>query len=48
MLNAENGNEAAVSIKPSEGVKKVAVVGAGIAGLEAARVAAKRQNRRTD
>lgn len=42
VLNAENGNEAAVSIKPSESVKKVAVVGAGIAGLEAARVAAKR------
>ena len=42
VLNAENGNEAAVSIKPSESVEKVAVVGAGIAGLEAARVAAKR------
>lgn len=42
VLNAENGNEATVSIKPSDSVKKVAVVGAGIAGLEAARVAAKR------
>lgn len=42
VLNAENGNEATVSIKPSDNVKKVAVVGAGIAGLEAARVAAKR------
>lgn len=42
VLNAENGNEATVSIKPSDCVKKVAVVGAGIAGLEAARVAAKR------
>lgn len=42
VLNAENGNEATVSIKPCNSVKKVAVVGAGIAGLEAARVAAKR------
>lgn len=42
VLNAENGNEATVFIKPSESKKKVAVVGAGIAGLEAARVAAKR------
>ncbi len=42
VLNAENGNESTVSIRPGEGPKKVAVVGAGIAGLEAARVAAKR------
>ena len=42
VLNAENGNEATVSIKPSDSEKKVAVVGAGIAGLEAAIVAAKR------
>ncbi|MDE7310912.1 MAG: NAD(P)/FAD-dependent oxidoreductase [Eubacterium sp.] len=42
VLNAENGNEASVSIRPGNGVKKIAVVGAGIAGLEAARVAAKR------
>lgn len=42
ILNAENGDEATISIKPGEGKKKVVVVGAGIAGLEAARVAAKR------
>lgn len=42
VLNAENGNEASVSIHPGNGAKKVAVVGAGIAGLEAARVASVR------
>ena len=42
VLNAENGNEETVFIKPGEGKKNVVVVGAGIAGLEAARVAAKR------
>ena len=42
VLNAENGNEGTVFIKPADEKKKVAVVGAGIAGLEAARVAAKR------
>lgn len=42
VLNAENGDETTIFIKPAESVKKVAVVGAGIAGLEAARVAAKR------
>jgi len=42
VLNAENGEEATMSIKPGDGKKKVAVVGAGIAGLEAARVAALR------
>ena len=42
VLNAENGEEATVSIKPAKDKKKVAVVGAGIAGLEAARVAAVR------
>ena len=42
VLNAENGDEATVSIKPGKGKKRVAVVGGGIAGLEAARVAAKR------
>lgn len=42
VLNAENGDEATIFIKPGEGSKKVAVIGAGIAGLEAARVAAKR------
>jgi NADPH-dependent 2,4-dienoyl-CoA reductase/sulfur reductase-like enzyme len=42
VLNAENGEEATVFIKPAEAKKKVAIVGAGIAGLEAARVAALR------
>ena len=42
ILNAENGDEATISIRPGEGNKKVVVIGAGIAGLEAARVAAKR------
>ena len=42
VLNAENGDEAAIFIRPGEGEKKVVVAGAGIAGLEAARVAAKR------
>lgn len=42
ILNAENGDEATISIRPGEGEKKVVVIGAGIAGLEAARVAAKR------
>ena len=39
VLNAENGEEATMSIKPGDGKKKVTVVGGGIAGLEAARVA---------
>ena len=42
ILNAENGDEATISIRPGEGEKKIVVVGAGITGLEAARVAAKR------
>lgn len=42
VLNAENGDEASIFIRPGEGEKKVIVIGAGIAGLEAARVAAKR------
>jgi len=42
VLNAENGNEGTVFIKPAQDKKKVVVVGGGIAGLEAARVAAKR------
>ena len=42
VLNAENGDETTIFIKPSEDIKKVAIVGGGIAGLEAARVAAKR------
>ena len=40
VLNAENGDETTIFIKPADMKKKVAVVGAGIAGLEAARVAA--------
>ena len=42
VLNAENGEEATMSIQPGNGDKKVVVVGAGVAGLEAARVAALR------
>ena len=42
VLNAENGEEATVFIKPSEEKKHVVILGAGIAGLEAARVAALR------
>ena len=42
VLNAENGEEATLSIRPGEGTKKVVVVGGGIAGLEAARVVAVR------
>ncbi|MCD8294972.1 MAG: NAD(P)/FAD-dependent oxidoreductase [Clostridia bacterium] len=40
VLNAENGDEYDRVITKAETAKKVAVVGAGIAGLEAARVAA--------
>ena len=40
VLNAENGEEATMSIKPGNGKKQVVIVGGGIAGLEAARVAA--------
>lgn len=42
VLNAENGDEATISIKPAEEKKHVVIIGAGIAGLEAARVAAVR------
>lgn len=42
VLNAESGDEATISIKPGLGEKRVAVVGGGVAGCEAARVAAKR------
>ena len=42
VLNAENGDEATIFIKPAEEKKHVVIVGAGLAGLEAARVAAKR------
>ena len=40
VLNAENGYEYKRTITPAETQKKIAIVGAGIAGLEAARVAA--------
>lgn len=42
VLNAENGEEATLSVKPGDGPKKVAVIGGGVAGLEAARVCALR------
>lgn len=42
VLNAENGDEATIFIKPAEEKKHVIVLGGGIAGLEAARVAAVR------
>lgn len=47
VLNAENGDETTICIKDADTVKKVAIVGAGIAGLEAARVAAKRGHKVT-
>ena len=42
VLNAENGDVETIFLKPADEAKKVAVVGGGLAGLEAARVAAKR------
>ena len=42
VLNAENGYERERSITPAASAKKVAVIGGGVAGLEAARVAALR------
>ena len=47
VLNAENGDEETVFIRPGDGDKRVAVVGGGIAGCEAARVAARRGYRVT-
>ena len=40
VLNAENGDESTIFIKPADSKKNVVIIGAGIAGLEAARVAA--------
>ncbi len=42
VLNAENGDEATMCVRPGDGEKRVAVVGGGVAGCEAARVAALR------
>ena len=42
VLNAENGYENSRSIQPAEQKKKIAILGGGPAGLEAARVAALR------
>lgn len=42
VLNAENGDEGTIFIKPADEKKNVVIVGAGMAGLEAARVAALR------
>ena len=40
ILNAENGDEGTIFIKPADEKKNVVIIGAGVAGLEAARVAA--------
>ncbi len=42
VLNAENGEEATTFINPADSKKHIVIIGAGIAGLEAARVAAVR------
>ena len=42
VLNAENGYEGSRQITPAASTKNIAIIGAGIAGLEAARVAALR------
>ena len=40
VLNAENGDEATMTIQPAAEKKNVVIVGGGVAGLEAARVSA--------
>ena len=47
VLNAENGDEETIFIKPCTETKNIAIVGAGLAGLEAARVAYKRGHKVT-
>ena len=42
VINAENGDEGTIFIKPADSKKNVVIIGAGLAGLEAARVAALR------
>lgn len=42
VLNAENGDEETIFLKPTDSKKHVVIIGSGIAGLEAARVAALR------
>ncbi len=44
VLNAENGNEATMQIKPNPTKKHVVIIGGGLAGCEAARVSALRGN----
>lgn len=47
VLNAENGDEATIFLREADNVRNIAVVGGGISGLEAARVAAKRGHKVT-
>ena len=42
VLNAENGYEGSRQITPAASTKNIAIIGAGIAGLEAARISALR------
>ncbi|MGM9948164.1 bilirubin reductase, long form [Floccifex sp.] len=47
VLNAENGDEETIFIKPNETPKNICIIGGGIAGCEAARVCAKRNHKVT-